>query len=99
MTRKHLVLITVLFSVAMVTLIITQVYWIKVDFKVKEEVFAQKVNEALDLTKQKVAELDPNFSYKSVRIKNLLKSRNDGSRGFRLSQELTIDSNGKKITR
>ncbi len=99
MTRKHLIFITVLFSVAIVTLIITQVYWIKIDYTVKEEVFAQKVNEALDVTKQRVAELDPNFSYKSVRIKNLLKSRNDGSRGFRLSQELTIDSNGKKITR
>jgi two-component system, OmpR family, phosphate regulon sensor histidine kinase PhoR len=99
MTRKHLILITILFSVAIITLIITQVYWIKVDFDVKREVFAQKANEALDITKQKLAELDPNFSYKSVRIKNLLKSRNDGSRGFRFSQELTIDSNGKKVTR
>lgn len=83
----------------MVTLIITQVYWIKVDFEVKREVFNQKVNEALDLTKQRVAELDPNFSYKSVRIKSLVKGRNDGTKGFRFSQELTIDSNGKKVTR
>jgi two-component system phosphate regulon sensor histidine kinase PhoR len=83
----------------MTTLIITQVYWIKIDFRVKQEVFAQKAIEAMNITKQKLAELDPNFSYKSVRIKNLLKTRSDGSRGYRLSQELTIDSNGKKVTR
>lgn len=99
MTRKHLIFITVLFSVAIVTLVITQVYWIKVDFEVKREVFGQKANEALNNTKDVLQRLDPNFSYKSVRIKNIIKGRNDGSRGFTYSQELTIDSNGKKIVR
>ncbi|MBK7816922.1 MAG: hypothetical protein IPJ60_04740 [Sphingobacteriaceae bacterium] len=99
MTRKHLILITILFSVAMATLIIIQIFWIKSDFKVKEEVFEQKVNEALNLTKQTLDRLDPNRSYKSVRIKKQVKGINDGSRNFRYIQELTIDSNGHKITR
>jgi two-component system phosphate regulon sensor histidine kinase PhoR len=98
-TRKHLIFITVLFSVAIVTLIITQVYWIKVDFEVKREVFNQKVDEALNNMKDELQRIDPNYSYKSVRVKNQLKGRNDGSHGFRFSQETTIDSNGKKITR
>jgi two-component system phosphate regulon sensor histidine kinase PhoR len=98
-TRKHLIFITALFSVAIVTLVITQVYWIKVDFEVKREVFAQKATEALNNTKDVLQRIDPNFSYKSVRIKNILKGRNDGSREFMYSQELTIDSNGKKSTR
>lgn len=99
MTRKHLIFITVLFSVAIITLVITEVYWIKVDLEVKREVFNQKVYEALNNTKETLQRIDPNFSYKSIRIKNLLKSRNDGGQGFRLSQETTIDSNGRKITR
>lgn len=99
MSRKHLILITILFSVAMATLIIIQIFWIKSDYKVKEEVFEQKVNEAFNLTKQTLDRLDPNRSYKSVRIKKQVKGMNDGSRNFRYIQELTIDSNGHKITR
>ncbi len=99
MTRKHLIFITALFCVAMATLIIVQVYWISTDYNVKEEVFKQKVNEALNLTKQGLERLDPNLSYKSIRIKKQVKGMNDGSRNFRFIEELTVDSNGHKSTR
>lgn len=106
MTKKHLIFITVLFSVALVTLIIIQVYWIRSDFKVKEEVFEQKVNEALNITAQKLEKQDANYGYKKIKIKSqgvlnspIIKGKNEGSLNFKFSQELSIDSNGKKSFR
>jgi len=105
MTKKHLILITVLFSVAVATLIIIQVYWIKNDFRVREEVFEQKVNEALNFTAQKLERLDTiNKSRRSVLIKRqgvfintpLIKGQMNSSPSFRFSEEQTIDSNGRK---
>ncbi len=105
MTKKQLVLITVLFSVALATLVIIQIYWIKNDFNVREEVFEQKVNEALNLTAQKLEKLDTlNKSRRSVLIKRqgvfintpLLNGKISNSPGFRFSEEQTIDSNGRK---
>lgn len=106
MTKKHLIFITVLFSVALATLIIIQIYWIKSDFKVKEDLFEQKVNEALNVTSQKIEKIDASFNYKKIRLKSqakysplIVKGKNSGSLNFRFSEELSIDSNGKKTTR
>ncbi len=108
MTKKHLILITVLFSVAVATLIIIQLYWIKNDFKVREEVFEQKVNEALNQTAQKLEKLDTiNKSRRSVLIKRqgvfinspLINGKLSNSPSFRFSEEQTIDSNGRKTIR
>lgn len=52
--------------------------------------FEQKVNEALNLTKQTLDRLDPNRSYKSVRIKKQVKGINDGSRNFPISKNLPL---------
>lgn len=106
MTKKHLIFITALFSVALATLIIIQIYWIKSDFKVKEEVFEQKVNEALNLIAQKLEKQDSEINYKKIKIKSqgvlnspIIKGKNEGSLNFKFSQELSIDSNGKKSFR
>lgn len=106
MTKKHLIFITVLFSVALATLILIQIYWIKGDFKVKEEVFEQKVNEALNITAQKLEKMDAGLNYKKIKLKSqgvfsplITKGKNGSSLNFRISQELSIDSNGKKTTR
>ena len=107
MNKKHLVVITVLFSVALITLILVEIYWIKSDFKVKEEVFEQKVNEALNLTVQKLEKLDTVNVFARTSIKRqgvainspLVNGKKSGTPSFRFSEELTIDSNGKKISR
>jgi len=106
MTRKHLIFITVLFSVALATLVLIQIYWIKSDFKVKEDLFEQKVNEALNITSQKIEKIDATFNYKKIRLKSqakfspqLVNGKKNGSLNFRFSEEFSIDSNGKKTTR
>lgn len=107
MTKKHLIFITVLFSVALATLILIQIYWIKSDFRIKEEVFEQKVNEALNITSQKLEKLDTINGFKRTSIKRqgikinspLLDGKKSGLPSFRFSEELTIDSNGHRSSR
>ncbi len=106
MTKKHLIFITVLFSVALATLIIIQIYWIKSDFNVRKEVFDQKVNEALHITAEKVEKQDASSNHKRIKniiqgkfIPRLIKGKNSGSLNFRVSEETSTDSNGKKTTR
>lgn len=108
MTRKQLIFITVLFSVALTTLVLIQIYWIKSDFKVKEEVFEQKVNEALNLTAQKLDKLDTSnnvfmrtsIKRQGIKINSpLLNGKSSNSPSFRFSEELTIDSAGRKTSK
>lgn len=107
MNKKHLVIITILFSVALLTLIFVEIYWIKSDFKVKEEVFEQKVNEALNITAQKLEKLDTINVFTRTSIKRqgiainspLVNGKKNNTPSFRFSEELTIDSNGRKISR
>jgi two-component system, OmpR family, phosphate regulon sensor histidine kinase PhoR len=96
-----------MFSVALLTLIFVEIYWIKSDFKVKEEVFEQKVNEALNMTVQKLEKLDTVNVFTRTSIKRqgiainspLVNGKKSSFPSFRFSEELTIDSNGKKISR
>lgn len=107
MTKKHLIFITALFSVALATLILIQIYWIKSDFRIKEEVFEQKVNEALNITSQKLEKLDTVNGFKRTSIKRqgikinspLMNGKKSSLPSFRFSEELTIDSNGHRSSR
>ncbi|MGE0567184.1 MAG: sensor histidine kinase [Bacteroidia bacterium] len=96
-----------LFSVALTTLILIQVNWLKSDFKIKVEVFEQKVNEALNVTVLRLRKLDSSSVFKRTTIKRqgfaynnpLTDGKTSGLPNFRLSEEYTIDSNGRKSIR
>src|SRR5688500_14633546 len=63
MNKRILTFISVSFSVALLVLICFQVYWIRGDFKVREELFRSRVDEALNHTSAKLERLDPRNDY------------------------------------
>ncbi len=93
------------FSLALMVLVLFQVYWINNDFKIKEDVFKTKVEEALINTVVKLEKLDPRGNYvkKTTRTQGIAYgTQNMGkSKGIGISvkQEFSVDSNGKQISR
>jgi hypothetical protein len=68
MNKQSLTIFSILFSAALLVLIFFQVYWIRNDFKIKEEVFEQKVDEALNNTSIKLERLDTVSIYKRTKV-------------------------------
>lgn len=107
MNKQSLTLFSVLFSVALLVLIFFQIYWIRNDFKVKQEVFEQKVNEALNNTSVKLERLDTVSIYKRTKVirqgiklnNDLLNSKNPNALSFSVLETLNIDSNGYQSSR
>ncbi|MBX3165076.1 MAG: HAMP domain-containing histidine kinase [Bacteroidetes bacterium] len=100
MNQRILTLISVSFSVAILVLIYFQVYWIKNDFNVREDVFKNKVDEALNNTAAQMEKLDARGGYKKITTHTQgiaygkLNLKESKSVGFRVREELSVDSNG-----
>ncbi len=107
MNKKVLILISISFSFALFILIWFQAYWIINDFKVREELFKNKVDEALINTAKNLERLDDRNSYLKITERtqgialnsNKLNGGENNSGGFKLSTELSIDSNGYQSTK
>lgn len=104
---KTPLLISITFSLALLVLVAFQLYWINNDFKIKEEVFRTKVDEALSNTALKLEKLDPRGNYvkRTTRTQGIAFNTggdltNKRNRiGISVKQEFSVDSNGKQISR
>ena len=67
MNKRLLLIISVSFSIALLILIFIQVYWINYDFGVRQDLFEQKVTDALNNTALKLEKLDAKGSYKKIK--------------------------------
>lgn len=101
MNQRFLTFISIAFSVAILVLICFQVYWIKNDFGVREEVFKSKVDEALNNTAAQMEKLDARGGYKKITTRTqgiaygkLNLKESPSTVGFRVREELSVDSNG-----
>lgn len=107
MNPKKLTLISIFFSLALLVLVCFQVYWINYDFNVREELFKNKVDEALKNTSLKLERSNKKNNYLKIteRVQGitygtkLINNQNANAIGFKLSTELSIDSNGYKSSR
>src|SRR5690606_30685399 len=66
MNKKILTVVSVFFSLALLVLILFQVYWIKYDFEVREDLFRERVDEALNRTASKLERLDRRSDYTKI---------------------------------
>jgi two-component system, OmpR family, phosphate regulon sensor histidine kinase PhoR len=103
MNKRILTLISISFSVALLVLIFFQVYWIRNDFKVREDLFKEKVDEALTNTAIKLERLDNRGEYTKItkRTQGILYPNLQGTSlpiGM-VSTELSTDSNGHQSSR
>jgi two-component system phosphate regulon sensor histidine kinase PhoR len=103
MNKRIFTFISLSFSVALLVLICFQVYWIRKDFKVREELFKSKVDEALNNTNIKLERLDPRSNYKKIteRIQGINRPDFKGKKSlsFSLKSEVNVDSNGHQFSR
>jgi two-component system, OmpR family, phosphate regulon sensor histidine kinase PhoR len=104
MNKKILAVVSAFFSIALIVLIYFQVYWIRNDFKVREELFREKVDEALANTAAKLERLDPRGEYTKItkRTQGVLFPRVNGQASSPIglmSTELSTDSNGHQSSR
>lgn len=102
MNKRIITFISVSFSAALLVLIIFQINWINSDFKVKEEVFRNKVDDALNNTAVKLERLDPRGNYTKIteRTQGVYRPNFKGNDiGFSIKSEFSIDTNGHQVTR
>jgi two-component system phosphate regulon sensor histidine kinase PhoR len=102
MNKRIFTFISISFSVALLVLICFQVYWIRNDFKVREEVFKSKVDEALNATSAKLEKLDPRANYTKIteRLQGIYRPNFKGRNlAFSVKSEFSVDSNGHQISR
>jgi signal transduction histidine kinase len=106
MNKRIITFISVSFSLALLVLICFQIYWIRGDFKVREELFKSRVDEALNHTSAKLERLDPRNDYiiRKRRTQGIVYS-NPNIKGHTanpigmVSMELSTDSNGHQSSR
>lgn len=101
MNKRLLLIISVSFSIALLILIFIQVYWINYDFGVRQDLFEQKVTDALNNTALKLEKLDTKGSYKKIKTRTQgITFNNPSINGrpnqinFRVYNEFSSDSNG-----
>jgi len=103
MNKRVFTFISVSFSVALLVLICFQIYWIRKDYGVREELFKNKVDEALNNTSIKLERLDPRSNYTKIteRIQGIHRPDFKGKKNlsFSVISELSIDSNGRQFSR
>lgn len=103
MNKRLFTFISIIFSVALVVLICFQIYWIRKDYTVREELFKSRVDDALNNTNIKLEKLDPRSNYTKIteRIQGINRPDFKGQKslGFSVKSELSIDSNGHQVTR
>ena len=101
MNKRLLLIISISFSVAVLILIFIQVYWINYDFGVKQDLFEQRVTDALNNTAVKLEKLDAKGSYKKIKTRtqgitfnNSTLTGRTNQINFRVYNEFSSDSNG-----
>jgi len=102
MNRRITIIISLFFSFAMVALIWFQLYWLKKDFNVREELFREKVDEALNKTAQQFESMNPQtrFIKFSRRTQGFVKkpqsvmSQTTDAVQLKLNETISTDSNG-----
>lgn len=103
MNKKLFTFISIAFSAALLVLICFQIYWIRKDYQVREELFKSKVDEALNNTNAKLEKLDPRSNYTKIteRTQGIYRPNYKGGKslGFSVKSELSIDSNGHQMSR
>jgi two-component system phosphate regulon sensor histidine kinase PhoR len=102
MNKRILTFISISFSAALLVLIYFQIYWISNDFRAKEEVFHDRVDEALNNTATKLERLDPRGNYTKIteRTSGIYRPNYKGADiGFSIKSETSIDSNGHQVSR
>ena len=102
MNKKLFTFISVSVSVALLVLICFQVYWIRKDYLIREELFKSKVDEALNVTNIKLEKLDPRSNYTKIteRIQGIHRNDFKGKKniGFSVKSEFSIDTNGHQVS-
>lgn len=102
MNKRLFTFISISFSLALLVLICFQVYWIRKDYLVREELFKSKVDDALNSTNIKLEKLDPRSSYTKIteRIQGINRPDFKGSKklGFSVKSEFSIDTNGHQVS-
>lgn len=98
MNKQTLPIVSIAFTIALLALIGVQVYWIRKDFKLREETFESKVYDALNSTSAKLEKLDTTGGYKKIKVSRQA-VRNPGGDFFRMVENLSTDSNGIQSSR
>lgn len=104
MNKKILTVVSIFFSAALLILISFQVYWIKYDYEVREELFRDRVDEALSNTSLKLERLDRRGEYTKITksAQGILFPAVSGSGPFNvglLRTEYSTDTNGRQSSR
>jgi len=103
MNKRIFTFISVSFSAALLVLICFQVYWIRKDYLVREELFKSRVDDALNNTNIKLEKLDPRSKHTKIteRIQgiNLPDFKGKKRLNFSVRSEMSIDSNGRQSIR
>jgi two-component system phosphate regulon sensor histidine kinase PhoR len=107
MNQRIPLIVSIAFSVALLALIGIQAFWIQNDFEAKEDLFAQKVNDALNSTAAKLERLDTVRGYKKVKVSRsaivinppFINNQMKGINYVRINTNQSIDSNGTQFSR
>jgi two-component system phosphate regulon sensor histidine kinase PhoR len=104
MNKRILTIISISFSLAVIVLICFQVFWISNDFEVRQDLFKNKVDEALNITSAKLEKLSHRGNYTRITkrtqgIAALNQMNIKDPISFRLSEEYSVDSNGHQVSR
>jgi two-component system phosphate regulon sensor histidine kinase PhoR len=104
MNKPLLTVISISFSLALLVLICFQVFWISNDFDVRQDLFKNNVDEALNNTSTKLEKLSHRGNYTRITkhtqgIAALNRMNMKEPISFRLSEELSVDSNGHQVSR
>lgn len=98
MNKKILPIVSIAFTIAILALVGVQVYWMRIDFRVREEHFESRVYEALNNTSAKLEKLDTSAGYVKTKVSRQA-FRRPGADIFRMITNLSIDSNGIQFNR
>ncbi|MFN7912229.1 MAG: sensor histidine kinase [Bacteroidota bacterium] len=97
MNKRSLAIVSIIYSLALIALICFQIYWIRSDFKIKAELFEDKVLKVLNNTSSTLERLDTNSSYKrTVTRTQAMITKGGLFPSLRVKTELSVDSNGKQ---
>ncbi len=104
MNKPLLTIISISFSLALLVLICFQVFWISNDFDARQDLFKDRVDKALNITSGKLEKLSHRGNYTRITkrtqgIAALNRMNIKDPISFRLSEELSVDSNGHQVSR
>lgn len=95
MNKQVLSIVVTAFSVALLALIGIQAFWIINDFRAKDELFSEKVNDALNNTSSVLAKLDTSGGYITTRISRQ-GIRNPNGDDWRMVENISTDNAGQQ---